>query len=120
MTERNLVRIQPNTHALSPCAFVPLENLIEGDPQEIADVLFEGRGGSTQIGLWQAEPYVEKVTPYGVDEFCHVLSGVITFEDNQGETETFREGECFLVRKSFSGIFRVEETAKKLFVIFES
>ena len=120
MSEKLVQRINPDNYELSPSQFIPAENVLEGSPLETAGEIFEGSNGNLQLGVWESTPYAESVTPYGVDEFCTVLKGKISLEDSAGNKEVFEAGESYLVRKEFSGTFRVEETARKLFVIFES
>mgnify|MGYP001824854935 CR=1 FL=1 len=119
MREKLVARIDPETLELLPTRFVSADLVLDGTPEEMAADIFSGANGSLQLGVWECTPYSEAANPYGVDEFCLLLKGRVSFTDDAGNTDTFNAGEAYLVRKEFSGIFRVEEPTRKLYAIFE-
>jgi uncharacterized cupin superfamily protein len=114
-----VLRIDPDRLELSPSQFISADNILDGSPHESAGEIFDGSNGNLQLGVWECTPYAEAVSPYGVDEFCLLLKGRVSFVDSAGNADTFRTGESYLVRKEFSGAFRVEEPTRKLYAIFE-
>jgi uncharacterized cupin superfamily protein len=120
MSEKLVVRIDPEKLELQPTQFVSADLVLDGTPNELAADIFSGSNGSLQLGVWECTPYSEAANPYGIDEFCLLLKGRVSFTDDAGNKDTFSAGESYLVRKDFSGIFRVEEPTRKLYAIFES
>lgn len=119
MSGKMVFRVNPDKMELSPSKFIATEDIVDGTPQESAKTIFEGSSGDLQLGVWECTPYAEAVDLYGVDEFCTLLTGQVSFIDNAGHKETYKAGESYLVRKAFSGTFRVEKPTRKLYVIFE-
>ena len=120
MSEKLVVRIDPEKLELIPTQFVSADLVLDGTPEELAADIFSGSNGNLQLGGWECTPYSEAANPYGIDEFCLLLKGRVSFTDEAGNTDTFNAGESYLVRKGFSGVFRVEERTRKLYAIFES
>ena len=120
MNEKMVMRIDPEELELLPTRFVSEDLVLEGTPKELAAEIFSGSSGALQLGVWECTPYSESANPYGVDEFCLLLKGRVSFTDDAGNSDTFSAGESYLVRKDFSGIFKVEEPTRKLYAIFES
>ena len=119
MDGKLVVRIDLENIELLPTQFVSADLVLEGTPEELAADIFSGSNGSLQLGVWECTTYSEAAKPYGVDEFCLLLKGRVSFTDELGNMDTFTAGDAYLVRKEFSGVFRVEEPTRKLFAIFE-
>lgn len=120
MGEKQIVRVDLEHLELLPTQFVSADLILDGTPQELAAEIFNGSNGNLQLGVWECTPYSETANPYGIDEFCLLLKGRVSFTDDAGNTETFNAGQSYLVRREFSGVFRVEEPTRKLYAIFES
>ncbi len=88
--------------------------VIDGDPVH-STWNIEDRDG-LYCGLWQSTPGAWEVA-FTEWEYCHFLEGVSTVTDADGNTQTFRAGDSFFIRPGFTGIWRVEETTLKEYVI---
>jgi uncharacterized cupin superfamily protein len=105
----------PPDGELTPCNYVLAEGLIEGDPQEREHVYFAS--DAFTVAVWEAQPYAERIDSYPGDEFAHVIRGRLTLTDPDGTSQTFGEGESYLMRAGWSGEFRVEESFMKYFAL---
>jgi uncharacterized cupin superfamily protein len=104
----------PAESELAPCQYAV--DITEGDPQEREYIYFAAPGGFT-VGLWQAQPFAERITSYPADEFCHVVRGSVTLTDTGGAARTFRAGDAFTVQAGWAGEWRVNEPFMKYFVL---
>src|SRR3978361_69518 len=65
----------PPEEELVPCQYVSPEGLIDGDPQEREFLYLTTPDGSFTVGVWEAQPYTERIDSYFGDEFCSVIRG---------------------------------------------
>lgn len=120
MESQKVIRVTPEGAKgvpLTPCAFVPAETVIDGDPKEQAAIMLSSGDDSFMVGVWESTPYAETFDGYPSNEFCHVLKGKATLTDLEGQSHTFVAGDSYIVPKGFRGTFRVEETFRKYFVL---
>lgn len=105
----------PAEDQLVPCHYVA--DLTDGDPQEREYVYFAAPDGRLTIGLWEAQPYTERITSYAGDEFCHVLRGQVTLTGTDGTTHIFGAGSTFTVPAGWAGEWRVDQPFMKYFAL---
>ena len=103
---------------LEPCAVVPPEAVIDGNPVEQGAVISESADGNFVTGIWESTPYAETFDEYPGDEFCQVLSGKVELTDENGNVAAFEAGDSYFVPKGFKGTFRVVETMRKYYAIY--
>lgn len=103
---------------LEPCAVVPPEAVIDGDPIEKGAVISESADGRFIVGVWESTPYAEAFDAYPGDEYCLVLSGRVTLTDAAGQAASFAAGDSYFVPKGFRGTFRVDETMRKHYALY--
>jgi hypothetical protein len=55
-----------------------------------------------------------------VSELCHLIRGRVRLEDDSARSWTFEAGDSFVIPAGFVGVWEVQESVKKLYVIVES
>jgi uncharacterized cupin superfamily protein len=95
----------------------PRERIVKGDPRTRTWVLDEADDGTTISGVWEATPGTWRIA-YDEWEFCTIVSGVsILHEDGVATPHVLREGDSFVIRPGFNGLWEVVETTRKVFVV---
>lgn len=69
-------------------------------------------------GFWASKDFHGPVN-YTEDEFCTIIEGVVKLTDADGNRETYRAGDSFMIPSGFSGTWETLEPVKKFFVIYE-
>jgi len=69
-------------------------------------------------GLWEAEPGCWSIR-YTENEYCQILAGRSILRDEQGRERVVRAGDSFVIPAGFSGQWDVQETTKKIYVIYQ-
>ena len=102
-----------------PVETVPAEERrIDGAPQQRFWNRHTDPSGRFSAGIWESEPGAWRVI-YTEDELCHVLSGRMRIEGDDGSAAEYGPGDSFVVPSGFTGIWRVLETARKLYAVYE-
>jgi uncharacterized cupin superfamily protein len=100
--------------------FVPCHYAVDitaGDPREREYVFVAAPDGRFTVGLWEAQPFTERITSYPGDEFCQVVRGQVTLTDTDGAARTFGEGDAFTVEAGWAGEWRIDKPFMKYFVL---
>ena len=107
----DLSAVEPEDGAPDP------ERVVKGDPTTRTWALETSPDGKLHAGVWEATPGVWRVA-YDEWEFCTILRGVsILHEDGAVAPHILREGDSFVIRPGFSGLWEVVETTRKNYVI---
>ena len=95
--------------------YPPADRVVSGNPQfrtwnseETADGIYSG--------IWEATPGKWRVQ-YDEWEFCHILSGISIFHEEDGTQHSLKAGDSFVLRRGLKGIWEVIETTRKEYVI---
>jgi uncharacterized cupin superfamily protein len=67
-------------------------------------------------GIWLGEPGTAAIDELPFDEFCVLRRGSVRFEDSQGGTRDFTEGDCFFVPRGFEGRWTLLEPVELAYV----
>ena len=95
----------------------PADRVIKGAPVTRNWTVEETPDGKTITGVWEATPGAWRIA-YDEWEFCSIVSGVsILHEDGVETPRIVREGDSFVIRPGFTGLWEVVETTRKLYVI---
>ncbi len=94
------------------------DRIVNGNPVQLAQNLFQSADGRFNSGIWSSEPGTWRVV-FTETEFCHVLEGVIVVRGDDGSEATFRAGDAFLTPAGFNGTWEVVQTAKKFYAVYE-
>jgi len=102
----------------APKEALPLpERLIAGSPAFKTWAQDESRGGMVKTGVWEATPGETHSIKGTTFEFCHILSGLVEIEEEEGSaTCTYRAGDSFVMKPGFVGVWRTIETVRKIYV----
>lgn len=89
---------------------------VEGSPTMKTWIENQSDDGKYLTGYWEATPGSYRVK-YEVDELIHMFEGRATLTDRDQEPRTYVAGDTFLIEAGFDGIWKTEETVRKLFAI---
>lgn len=124
MTKASVIRLNrdgPEGEGLQFRGHVEGENVIEGDPTEIAHTYFTDQTGQLEVGVWECTAYTSQFDEgYPVDEFCIILSGTVVITDESGHSETFKAGDAFVIPKGLKCTWHMPESMRKYYVIFDA
>ena len=94
-------------------------NVISGNPSTKLQNYYTDATGQFFSGIWESSPGKWQVN-YGEEEFCAILAGRATLTDSDGEAQSFKSGDAFIIPKGFTGTWETLEAVKKWYVIFEA
>ena len=90
---------------------------MKGDPRTRTWSVEETPDGKVFAGVWEATPGAWRIA-YDEWEFCTIQHGIsIVHEDGAETPHVLREGDSFVIRPGFPGLWEVVETTRKLFVV---
>lgn len=92
------------------------DRVVEGDPQHRSRSYFKSESGDMVAGTWTSTPgkwhaFVDR------DEFCYIVSGHVRLISADGNVQTFRTGDAFVIPNGFRGFWEVVCTTTKHFVV---
>lgn len=93
-------------------------NILAGNPTTTTQNYYTDAGQQFFSGIWEstrgkwAVDYVE-------EEFCALVRGKVILTDEDGEAQTFEEGDAFIIPAGFKGTWETVEPVRKLYVIYE-
>lgn len=122
MTKKSFIRMDsdgPENVGLPFWGHLENENVIEGEPTETGYNYFTDGTGQLTSGVWECTPCTTRIDSYPVDEFCYILKGCVVLTDVDNRTETFRQGDCFVIPKGMECTWHMPETTRKYYVIFD-
>ncbi len=107
--------LDPST--LTPTTDRPApEKLISGDPVFTTWDFEEREAEGLYAGIWQSTPGAWRVS-YEEWEYCRIRRGHSVLRGADGSERVLKEGDSFLIRPGFEGIWEVIETTVKDYVI---
>ena len=121
MIENTIIRLGsdgPEDVGLTFWGHLESEKVIAGKPVETGHNYFTDKTSQLTCGVWECTPCTSQIDSYPVDEFCFILSGTVIITDADGEAETFKAGECFVIPKGTWCTWHMPETLRKYYVIF--
>ena len=98
---------------------IPEDTVTAGTPIQRGHFYFNIGDGMLTAGVWDCTAYESILEPYGVNEFMCLLEGTVSIIDRNGHEEVFNAGECFILPKGFSCIWKQTEYVRKYFMIFD-
>lgn len=95
----------------------PADRVVKGEPKTRTWSIETTTDGSVHAGVWEATPGCWRVA-YDEWEFCTIVQGIsILHEDGVEAPHVLREGDSFVLRPGFSGLWEVVETTRKIYVL---
>ncbi len=88
----------------------------EGSPTMTTWLEYVSTDGKLLTGYWEATPGTYRVI-YNADEMVHMFEGKATLKDDNGESVSYIAGDSFVVKAGFKGIWKTEQTVRKIFAI---
>ncbi|MCB8879646.1 cupin domain-containing protein [Acidisoma cellulosilytica] len=76
------------------------------------------RPDQVETGIWECTPgrWRRQIME---QEFCHFIAGSGTFTPDHGEPIAFKAGDAFLMPANSTGIWDIQETARKTYVLIK-
>jgi len=103
---------------ITPRQDTPGERTLAGDPRFTIWNLERAVDGKLVSGVWEATPGKWRVDYEGKWEFCTITAGALTITEDGGEPITYKQGDSFVVRPGFKGVWEATETTRKLYVVY--
>jgi len=94
------------------------EKCVHGQPVQRTWHHYTSRDGTFFSGIWEAEPGCWTIN-YTEDEFCQILAGRSILRDEQGNQRELKAGDNFVIPAGFTGQWEVQETTRKIYVIYQ-
>lgn len=102
---------------LEPTDYIPPESVQSGEPRERGRSFYADRTGQLDAGVWECEPNRHAIDGAPYDEFVYLLEGRVDVIDNEGNTETYKAGDSFVMPRGCKCIWDVKEPVRKLYVV---
>jgi uncharacterized cupin superfamily protein len=100
---------------LESIAPFPAEIVLKGESENWESVLHQG---DIVVSVFAASPAIIDVNePFPYDEFVLVLEGEVTLTNVDGGTQTYKQGETFLVPKGWIGTWDMPVRYREMIVI---
>ena len=71
------------------------------------------------VGVWETTGYHRKLIDFPRHELMHLISGSVTFTDDQGKAQSFKAGDTFFVPLGTPNAWKSEGTLRKIYCIFQ-
>lgn len=85
-----------------------------------SDIWYRDGSGRVRAGLWATGADSEALNLVNhADEFCVILEGTVRLTDAAGHTETYREGDTFMIPSGFTGTWESVGAVRKFFLIHD-
>ncbi|MBO3277309.1 cupin domain-containing protein [Pseudomonas schmalbachii] len=87
-----------------------------GEPVSLTRVEAIERPDRVETGIWECTPgrWRRQIVE---QEFCHFIQGRGSFTPDGGETIEFQAGDAFLLPENSVGVWDIQETVRKTYVI---
>lgn len=97
----------------------PLAELLVGETPSCRNhTTFLSADGTFMAGVWDSTPYHRRAMAYRHFELMYLLRGNVTFVDEQRRSQTFGEGDIFLVEQHAQCSWESREDVAKVFAIY--
>ncbi|MEN3145630.1 cupin domain-containing protein [Ochrobactrum sp. WV_118_8] len=83
---------------------------------ETSKVLWSSPGDQFQVGIWECSVGKFPSTRPDMSEVCHVLTGRVEIEDEDGEKRLLKAGDTFVLARGWQGHWNVLEPLRKLYI----
>ncbi len=93
----------------------PAEIVLKGESKNWEQVLHQG---DFVVAVFEASPAIIDISdPFPYDEFVLVLEGQVTLTNIDGEKQTYKSGDTFLVPKGWLGTWDMPGNYREMIVI---
>lgn len=102
---------------LEPTDYIAPEMLRSGDPQERGRSLYADQTGQLDAGVWECEPNRHELEAAPYDEFVYLIEGHIDVIDDEGNVETYKAGDSFMMPRGCKCTWDVKAPVRKVYVV---
>lgn len=93
----------------------PAEMVLKGTNEHALKVLHKGE---FVVTVYAAEPALIDISyPYPYDEFVMVLEGEVTLTSRDGQKQTYKVGENFVVPKGWQGTWNMPSKFREMIIV---
>lgn len=87
-----------------------------GEPVAATRCIIDERSDGVEAGIWECSPgrWRRQIVQ---QEFCHFIAGRCTFTPDGGEPIEIRAGDALMMPANTTGIWDIQETVRKTFVL---
>ena len=91
------------------------EDLLSGTGENWLKILHQGE---ILVAIYESKPALINIqNPFPFDEFVTVLEGQVTLTHINGQAQTYKKGDSFLVPKGFLGTWDMPEIYREMIVV---
>ena len=92
----------------------PEDELLSGEQENWTKIIYQGE---VIVAIYESTPALIDVNkPFPYDEFVTILEGELVLTHKDGNKQTFKEGDSFLVPKGFLGTWHMTKHFRELVV----
>jgi uncharacterized cupin superfamily protein len=95
------------------------DRAVDGHPTWNTWQIAETVDGNVTTGVWEVTPGAYRSIKGDSWEFCSILSGVSELIEDGQAPRRIQQGDTFVMQPGFTGVWRVLETTRKLWVTVE-
>lgn len=95
---------------------LPEEIRLKGVEHTYESKLFDGEFIAF---VWQGDDGILQMTNHPFDQFVQVLHGAAILTDEDGASQEFQTGDCFVLPKGYTGTWEIRDNYREL-IMFES
>jgi uncharacterized cupin superfamily protein len=92
--------------------------VIDGTPSAAYHVLHASSSGELTCGIYECTAGKWRVS-YTEDEFCTLIDGRVTMQNDDGDTQTYAAPDSFIIPSGYNGTWEAHGHVRKYFVIYE-
>ena len=86
---------------------------------EASRQLWKSNDDKLSIGVWECTPGRFSANRAQNSETCHLITGSITLQGEDGQTQNLRAGDMLTLPRGWRGEWILHETSRKLYIIHD-
>ena len=104
----------PDGNGLPATVHDPSDTAIAGAAHPLGYTAYTApAAGIFTAGVWACDAGTLEIRDLAIDEACYLIEGEVVITDSYGNSERFRAGEAFLLRRGFAGTWHMPTPIKK-------
>lgn len=104
--------------ALPRVAHDATDTPVDGATAPRAFVAYRDASGQFTAGTWACNPGTLAIKDLAIDEVCFIIEGEVEIVDDRGVSAVFGEGDAFVLKRGFSGLWKMPRPFRKFNGIF--
>jgi len=102
---------------LEPTDYIPPETVVSGTPNERGRSYYVDQTGQLDAGVWECEVNMHEIESAPYDELVYLLAGHIDVIDEDGNVDTFKAGDSFMMPRGCKCTWNVKEPVRKIYLV---